>query len=172
MAIGRIQADNQGGMRSASLIAIALPVGASIVMSAGCALPAVPSPRPAIASHCAKPPASPIGVAATQHALQRQGIRTRPDSTLCQSGASYIVTTLTRQTGDTSVFCSVEKRPDPLTSHQRHTLYEGAAPGGKAWQLLLSNVDCRVYGSDSVISQVRAALRKLGGTSSRALRYG
>jgi hypothetical protein len=113
------------------------------------------------AGSCAKPPARPIGITRTERALQRQGINVIPDAS-CE-GATHIVTILTAETSESSVFCNVEKSPAPRFRDRPGTIFEGKGTLGKGYDLALANVVCFVYGDRNLIARVRRALVELGG---------
>lgn len=110
---------------------------------------------------CAKPPARPIAIAKTERALQRQGVNVVPGAS-CE-GATHIVTTLTEETSESSVFCNVEKSPAPRFRDNPGTIFEGKGSLGKGYDLALANVVCMVYGDKDLIMRVRRALVEFGG---------
>jgi hypothetical protein len=114
-----------------------------------------------ILESCAKPPARPIGVAQTRLALQAEGVEL-PGRGDCRVPGGPIVAILESNTSASSVFCEIDKNPPPRTRGVPETIFQGPSSTGKAYSLVLANVECNVY-TKNLVSAVRRAMARLGG---------
>jgi hypothetical protein len=110
---------------------------------------------------CAKPPARPIGVEQTRAALQAEGVEL-PGRGDCRVPDGRIVAILQANTAASAVFCEIDKYPPPRTRDVPTTIFQGPSSTGKAYSLVLANVECNVYTKDR-LSAVRRAMFRLGG---------
>jgi hypothetical protein len=138
---------------SLPLVAITAVLGAT-----GCGVGGISD---AVLGSCAKPPAQPIGVEQARRALHAEGIEL-PDRGDCRVADGRIVAELQVNTKESAVFCEIDKHPPPRTRNVPATIFQGTSSTGKAYSLVLANIECNVYTKDR-IDAVRRAMVRLGG---------